>query len=199
MPPRLKKRQQRALEELSALGPSDVVSSDEEPVGKAKSRAGDDELEQALAELSLKYSSHTSSTPTSTTTTHPPPANAISAFLAVSLVHLEPTAEMPKFFGSKVFRSFALAPGSSSNSHGARKSALAALHCIAHMGSVAQFLQGLRGQFPGGLERLGPEDVEDVLGQVQGMIGAQDELHGWGIVEMPGAFAVVAAPAPPGG
>ncbi|KAG6839238.1 hypothetical protein C0991_004530 [Blastosporella zonata] len=192
MPPRLNKRQQRELEELSALGPSDVVSSDEEPVGKAKSRsamsfsahlldvdeheveeddepstsaleksrkkkkgkkkgdasstppvlpsknekkaakrakakekkAGDDELEQALAELSLKYPSN-APTSTSTTTTRPPPPNALSALLAVSLAHLDPAAEMRKFFGSKVVRSSASTTGSSSNSHGAQKRAAA--------------------------------------------------------------------------
>ncbi|KAG6906643.1 hypothetical protein DXG01_012818 [Tephrocybe rancida] len=60
---------------------------------------------------------------------------------------------------------------------------------------VAQVLHGLRGQFPGGLrdmmDRLGPEAVEDVLGQVQGMIMAQDEAQGGGEFGMPGAFALV--------
>ncbi|KAG6859693.1 hypothetical protein C0991_000342 [Blastosporella zonata] len=73
-------------------------------------------------------------------------------------------------------------------------------------GCVAEFLQGLRGQFPGGLremlEWLGPESV---LGQVQRIIGTQDELRGGGVVEMPSVFALVGgergedlpAPAPP--
>ncbi|KAG6864259.1 hypothetical protein C0991_011021 [Blastosporella zonata] len=38
------------------------------------------------------------------------------------------------------------------------------------IGRIAQFLQGLRGRFP--------EVVVDVLWQVQGMIGGQDEPHG---------------------
>ncbi|KAG6875923.1 hypothetical protein C0993_006787, partial [Termitomyces sp. T159_Od127] len=52
-----------------------------------------------------------------------------------------------------------------------------------------QFLRGLRGQFPGGLremlERIGPEAVEDVLGQVQGLIVGEAN----GEEGMPGAFA----------
>ncbi|KAG5724562.1 Transcription factor 25 [Termitomyces sp. T112] len=56
---------------------------------------------------------------------------------------------------------------------------------------VLQFLRGLRAQFPGGLgemlERIGPEAVEDVLGQVQGSIVGDEEAGG-----MPGAFAAAA-------
>ncbi|KAG6844434.1 hypothetical protein H0H87_006975 [Tephrocybe sp. NHM501043] len=194
MPPRLNKRQQRELEELSALGGgsgppiSDEESPNEELPGKGTSRvaflthflaeeqvnedqgegeeeeepsttstaksrkkkkgkkkteasqtpatlplknekkaakrakakekkAGDDELEQALAELSLKYPNQAPSTSTSAITTpRPLPANTLSTLLAVSLAHLDPAAEMRKFFGSKVVRSSASTSGPSSNS-----------------------------------------------------------------------------------
>ncbi|KAG6871957.1 hypothetical protein C0995_014534 [Termitomyces sp. Mi166 len=169
MPSRLNKRQQRELEELSALGTgtastSDAVPDDEEVVTKSKrgvgfsnrflmeevvdeggreeedededmtpvaakrkkkknkkkaetpppknekkaakrakakeKKAGDDELEQALAELS-RYPTSASS-PVSTPR---PTSNTLNALLAVSLPHLDPTAEMRKFFGSKVVSS----------------------------------------------------------------------------------------------
>ncbi|KNZ76229.1 Transcription factor 25 [Termitomyces sp. J132] len=186
MAPRLNKRQQRELEELSSLGAgvvstSDAISDGEEVVTKSKpgvgfssrflmedgvddggeeseqetvpvaakrkkkknkkkadtsasthtpppknekkaakrakakeKKAGNDELEQALAELSLKYSTAASSMSTGLRTLLPTP-NTLTNLLAVSLVHLDPTAEMRKFFGSKVVSSSTTSTSSGSS------------------------------------------------------------------------------------
>ncbi|KAG6880137.1 hypothetical protein C0992_005221 [Termitomyces sp. T32_za158] len=190
MAPRLNRRQQRELEELSALGvgaqpTSDAVTDEEEvkeskpgvgfsrrflmeeeasvegdeeeeevtpaasqrkkkknkkktvPVSipnlppknekkaakraKAKEKkAGDDELDQALAELSLKYSSATSSTSTGSRPPFPTP-NTLNNLLAVSLVHLDSTAEMRKFFGSKVISSSTNSSSTAGSSRNSRR------------------------------------------------------------------------------
>ncbi|KAG6864187.1 hypothetical protein C0991_011705 [Blastosporella zonata] len=83
MPPRLNKRQQRELEELSALGPSDSVSSDEalggggvdgdgieededpstSAVGKSGKVCGASEIEHYATEKKGKKKADTPSTP----------------------------------------------------------------------------------------------------------------------------------------
>ena len=84
---------------------------------KAKEKkAGNDELDQALAELSLKYmfllQIHTAihhlylsrypELRKSTTST--PDGHTLANLLSISLAHLDPEAEMRKFFGSKVIQ-----------------------------------------------------------------------------------------------
>ncbi|KAG6811785.1 hypothetical protein H0H92_005855 [Tricholoma furcatifolium] len=201
MPPRLNKRQQRELEELSALaGPAtpeqDPESSDEQPIsqsqhvgfssrflaseepeneedeeeddlpvaatksrkkkkGKKKAaeapppppqknekkaakrakaqakKAGDVELEEALAELGIPPPAASSPAPStagpSTTVYHPFSKTTLSSLLAVSLSDLDPTVEMRKFFGSKVVRSSASSTSGTGSATGNRRLAAAAL------------------------------------------------------------------------
>ncbi|KAK0455688.1 transcriptional repressor TCF25-domain-containing protein [Desarmillaria tabescens] len=81
---------------------------------KAKARKADkDELDEVLAELSLKYSNAPSSSGTATQAS----VDALASLLSVSLSHLDSEAEMRKFFGSKVVQaSKADTPGATSSS-----------------------------------------------------------------------------------
>ncbi|KAJ7124524.1 transcriptional repressor TCF25-domain-containing protein [Mycena epipterygia] len=93
-----------------------VIKNEKKAAKKAKARerkAGKDEFDQALAELSIKYpelqnvasSSREGVTSSST---------SLASLLAVSLAHLDSEAEMRKFFGARVIQANkAGAPGSS--------------------------------------------------------------------------------------
>ncbi|KAI0666150.1 transcriptional repressor TCF25-domain-containing protein [Trametes maxima] len=74
-----------------------------------------DDVDRALAELSLKYPDLKQQLATSTVTSaSPAAARSLAALLAVSLQHLDSEAELRKFFGSKVIS--AAKAGSSSGS-----------------------------------------------------------------------------------
>ncbi|KAG6828853.1 hypothetical protein H0H93_014696, partial [Arthromyces matolae] len=93
---------------------------------KAKEKkAGDEELDAALAELAQKYHTGPSSSNTAgpSSTISNKASNDFAALLAVSLSHLDPEAEMRKFFGSRVVSSTA---ASSSSSRGSRRTGAAA-------------------------------------------------------------------------
>ncbi|KAF8890479.1 transcriptional repressor TCF25-domain-containing protein [Infundibulicybe gibba] len=81
-----------------------VIRNEKKALKKARAKekkAGDDELNQALAELSVKYpelQAVADSKPGSSSTSSP----ALIELLSVSLAHLDSEAEMRKFFGSKV-------------------------------------------------------------------------------------------------
>ncbi|KAG6834275.1 hypothetical protein H0H93_010733, partial [Arthromyces matolae] len=94
---------------------------------KAKEKkAGDEELDAALAELAQKYHTGPSSLNTAgpSSTISNKASDDFAALLAVSLSHLDPEAEMRKFFGSRVVSS--TAASSSSSSRGSRRSGAAA-------------------------------------------------------------------------
>ncbi|KIM79562.1 hypothetical protein PILCRDRAFT_823483 [Piloderma croceum F 1598] len=118
----------------SSPAPQTAKSQNKPPgkKGKGKEKKSDkDDLDQALAELSIKYpdlKKQISSTPTPSTSTTS--ANPLASLLSVSLAHLDSEAEMRKFFGSRVVSaaksSSAGSPGTSSRGRqvGAQKSHL---------------------------------------------------------------------------
>ncbi|KAK0231553.1 transcriptional repressor TCF25-domain-containing protein [Armillaria fumosa] len=85
---------------------------------KAKARKADkDELDEVLAELSLKCPARYSNAPSSSGTATEASVDVLAALLSVSLSHLDSEAEMRKFFGSKVVQaSKADTPGATSSS-----------------------------------------------------------------------------------
>ena len=63
-----------------------------------------DDVDKALAELSLKYPDLKQQLATAAaSTSSPAAARSLAALLAVSLQHLDSEAELRKFFGSKVY------------------------------------------------------------------------------------------------
>ncbi|KAF8075761.1 transcriptional repressor TCF25-domain-containing protein [Lyophyllum atratum] len=85
-----------------AIPTPSIVKNEKKAVKKAKAKekkAADDELDQALAELSLKFPDLQKPSPPTSTSPH-----TLSALLAVSLPHLDSEAELRKFFGSKVIQ-----------------------------------------------------------------------------------------------
>ncbi|KAF9008626.1 DUF654-domain-containing protein [Hymenopellis radicata] len=93
--------------------PPPVVKNEKKAAKKAKAKArkaGNDELDEALAELSLKYGN----APASSTATAQSLTDSLANLLSVSLSHLDSEAEMRKFFGAKVVQaSKADSPGAS--------------------------------------------------------------------------------------
>ncbi|KIY48569.1 DUF654-domain-containing protein [Fistulina hepatica ATCC 64428] len=72
---------------------------------KAKARKSEaDEIDQALAELSLKHPELPASTVTATTSTARTALQTLATLLSVSAAHLDPDAELRKFFGAKVIQ-----------------------------------------------------------------------------------------------
>ena len=82
---------------------------------KAKEKQKDemDDVDKALAELSLKYPDIKQQLNASGPTGSPATARSLATLLAVSLTHLDSEAELRKFFGSKVISA---AKGSASSS-----------------------------------------------------------------------------------
>ncbi|KAF9457388.1 transcriptional repressor TCF25-domain-containing protein [Collybia nuda] len=75
------------------------VKNEKKALKKARARekkAVNDELDKALAELSIKYPE------SQTSTSNGPNAQSLANLLSVSLTHLDSEAEMRKFFGAKV-------------------------------------------------------------------------------------------------
>ncbi|RPD52190.1 DUF654-domain-containing protein [Lentinus tigrinus ALCF2SS1-6] len=107
--------QERASTPSTPAGPSKKERKTlKKQRAKEKQKEELDDVDKALAELSLKYPDlkqqlASSSTPASS----PATARSLAGLLAVSLQHLDAEAELRKFFGSKVI---AAAKGSSSNS-----------------------------------------------------------------------------------
>lgn len=96
-----------------------VIKNEKKALKKAKAKekkAANDELEEALAELSLKYTGQISSTPGASTITSRP---VLAPLLGVSLNHLDGEAEMRRFFGSRVVT--ANREGGGSSGSGAKK------------------------------------------------------------------------------
>ncbi|KAI0368457.1 DUF654-domain-containing protein [Pilatotrama ljubarskyi] len=129
---------------------------------KAKEKQKDemDDVDKALAELSLKYPDLKQQLATSSaSSSSPAAARSLAALLAVSLQHLDSEAELRKFFGSKVIS--AAKPGSSS---GARQSVLQRSNLTRPQPSwwPAQLREGLS------VRLLTPEEVEAGL-----------RRHGW--------------------
>jgi hypothetical protein len=85
---------------------------------KAKAKKdGNDEFDKALEELSIKYrDTHAASSATAhgKESSPRPLQDECSRLLSVSLSHLNPDAEMRKFFGAKVISASKNEPGSSS-------------------------------------------------------------------------------------
>ncbi|KAJ2915984.1 hypothetical protein MD484_g4437, partial [Candolleomyces efflorescens] len=80
-----------------AAAPTPSTSKKSLKKARAKEKkAANEELDQALAELSLKYASSQNTTPQTVT------GQTFSDLLSVSVQHLDSDAEMRKFFGSKV-------------------------------------------------------------------------------------------------
>ncbi|KAJ7683568.1 transcriptional repressor TCF25-domain-containing protein [Mycena rosella] len=123
-----KKKKKKAVDSTRAQSPpiadspraqtpaAPVIKNEKKAAKKAKARerkAGKDEFDQALAELSIKYpelqnvaSSSREGVASSST--------SLAALLSVSLSHLDSEAEMRKFFGARVIQANkAGAPGSS--------------------------------------------------------------------------------------
>ncbi|KAG6864210.1 hypothetical protein C0993_009243, partial [Termitomyces sp. T159_Od127] len=117
-----KKNKKKADTQVSTLKVSPKNEKKAAKRAKAKEKkAADDELEQALAELSLKYPSATSSTSPGSRTF--PTPNTLNNLLAVSLAHLDSTAEMRKFFGSKVISSSTASSSAAGSSRNPRRAA----------------------------------------------------------------------------
>ncbi|KAI0352517.1 DUF654-domain-containing protein [Trametes cingulata] len=130
---------------------------------KAKERQKDemDDVDKALAELSLKYPDLKQQLATSAaSSSSPAAARSLAALLAVSLQHLDSEAELRKFFGSKVIS--AAKSGSSSGS--ARQSVLQRSNLTRPQPTwwPAQLREGLS------VRLLTPEEVEGGL-----------RRHGW--------------------
>ncbi|RDB20291.1 Transcription factor 25 [Hypsizygus marmoreus] len=97
----------------SAPATPPVAKNEKKALKKAKAKekkAGNDELENALAELSMKYPELQK---TAKPTLSP---QSLATLLAVSLTHLDSEAEMRKFFGSKVVQANKSGPSRSSGS-----------------------------------------------------------------------------------
>ncbi|GLB33138.1 putative DUF654-domain-containing protein [Lyophyllum shimeji] len=91
--------------------PTPTPKSEKKALKKAKARqkkagadknAGEEEdIEQVLAELSIKYPSLQTPSPSTHPTASP---SSLASLLAVSPAHLDPEAEMRKFFGARVIQ-----------------------------------------------------------------------------------------------
>ncbi|KAI0637558.1 transcriptional repressor TCF25-domain-containing protein [Trametes polyzona] len=128
---------------------------------KEKQKDGMDDVDKALAELSLKYPDlkqqlATAAAPSSS----PAAARSLAALLAVSLQHLDSEAELRKFFGSKVIS----AAKASSSSGPSRQSVLQRSNLTRPQPTwwPAQLREGLS------VRLLTPEEVDEGL-----------RRHGW--------------------
>ncbi|KIM32756.1 hypothetical protein M408DRAFT_186122 [Serendipita vermifera MAFF 305830] len=95
-----------------------AATSGKKAKGKAKK---EDDLDRALAELSLKYSDITVPDPSTTQVAAPALTSALQtmrSLLAIQPKHLDPDAEMRRFFGSKVISA---AESSSSSTPGGQQ------------------------------------------------------------------------------
>lgn len=114
-----------------------LPKNEKKALKKAKARekkAGNDELDQALAELSIKcvlpllrLSSvliHTRYPELQKSANVTPESQSLASLLAVSLTHLDSEAEMRKFFGAKVIQAHKSGPSASSGSSSRRHAAL---------------------------------------------------------------------------
>ncbi|KAF8622426.1 hypothetical protein AX15_007010 [Amanita polypyramis BW_CC] len=90
-----------------------VTKSEKKALKKAKAKgkkSGMDELDEALAELALRYPEMHKSSMSSAE------SQSLAKFLSVSLAHLDSEAELRKFFGSKVVQASKTFGGPSSSS-----------------------------------------------------------------------------------
>ncbi|KAG5645371.1 hypothetical protein DXG03_006324 [Asterophora parasitica] len=99
---RKKKKSKRKVEaKLSQTASPPLAKNEKKALKKAKTKekkAGDDELEQALAELPVKYPELQKPSNASSS------SQSFATLLSVSLPHLDSEAEMRKFFGAKVIQ-----------------------------------------------------------------------------------------------
>ncbi|KAJ7174569.1 transcriptional repressor TCF25-domain-containing protein [Mycena filopes] len=84
-----------------------VVKNEKKAAKKAKARerkAGKDEFDQALAELSIKYPELQNVASGSSAAAASSSSSTLASLLSVSLAHLDSEAEMRKFFGARVIQ-----------------------------------------------------------------------------------------------
>ncbi|KAJ7039442.1 transcriptional repressor TCF25-domain-containing protein [Mycena alexandri] len=118
----------RAQTPVISESPRPVVKNEKKAAKKAKARerkAGKDEFDQALAELSIKYPelqnvANSSSAAASSSSS----ASTLASLLSVSLANLDSEAEMRKFFGARVIQANKTGAAGSSRRQTAQRSNL---------------------------------------------------------------------------